>query len=1337
MGIELPWHNYRTTDENQGDLPWLDPFSAAEAQPTIVPYISSTSHNHLNQLEAGIGTHTRPPDSDLNSPVMPNDAVLTDTPPVYSAKTDLTGRQGDIDSTTAAQKSDAARLVAAVLTRAVLVVSRLTAPELAGQGISGAATQPCDHDDAELAESDDCEKPSLHRFVDQAAGRMNERNDRDDLAVHTTLSAGGSHISSTSSSSNDYQVSCSRDSAHSLDQIGSKHLSLHQVGSTERCVDSSSKCDDRNFGDNESLPGRDCLEMEESFYGSKSTSNSEEESTLEICGDGTVQSVDREQLKVDTAKANQIDDQISSDICPRSLRSIVSEHLSLHQVASAAQGVLTVVMSSNCDESRPGEASIVVNESTKPHNSEEDNTVPSAKDEELSVASGDKCDKPNDCDNHSTGGAEMENGHDLVENSMPPEQASLVVEESQSTDDLGAEEGKQLTGDAAPEHLSASIDSSIQSDTDDRDFGEEGASLEAEESFYSSKSSNNEEQSTPDFHNSSTIQTTEGEQLSLQHDSASAAPCSDSEIGAEKPPEGDATLEASHPIPDGGDSVDLPRQCANCDDHSADDLEAVNDLHLSENKPPPEEASLVGEESFYSSKSSNDEEQSPSVIQVNSIVQSTDCKQLSVASADQCAGGHSTDKSGTGKQLPGGAVLEPHCSVSVDNDDRINDSESAPPPGLEDASLEVNNSRTSRIVDYDTSSDYFHSSIQSMDKHVSLHQVTSSAECVHTASMSSNYSRKFRTGDVSPEDGSSKQTNEGESSQSTNHKNLSPQPVAFTASLMSDESGRFDGPMCTTCDVDEIITASLDFKQMVYDSRSSISRLRHIFTDYNLAEYKTLIKDCSLEVNVSSHGLKTSKSDSSCITGHSKLRDNSVSRRASTPSICSEPRLNTTDNPSSSDFCLYIARSSAYERRRAKLTAHNISTSVLQSPHKLASSDQLMQSSSLTLKSTNSAACSNEHVCVVMEDADYFTALSSQCSSEQAAGSEDIHTSPMMPPAPEIGIIMAPCAYSSPNPSGCHDYGVYQSATSNMNRTSHYNDCNTSVDKPLPGDVLLELSFESCVDKMSPLPREASPVLNCDSDDGNFQDSSLTIGSGHQGLHQAASSNHPFFSVEAASYKISADYSSSDSQQRCSYRFDSNDEYANLQQVEATVQRLPRSSDHQLSPVGSVVSTENETRVIMDLDKVELPHSRYYDDQELLDVDINSRLTITANSSTDYYSAASEMSSHDSGNHLSPVSSVLSTEDEVRIIMELEESANDGNSMLKMSSSTSLFIPRGLSNAQWKSSSSLASHSDQRNDSTTTFHSILMQLSGSSAGEEDKEQKSNDAQLPQPFYEPY
>ena len=450
----------------------------------------------------------------------------------------------------------------------------------------------------------------------------------------------------------------------------------------------------------------------------------------------------------------------------------------------------------------------------------------------------------------------------------------------------------------------------------------------------------------------------------------------------------------------------------------------------------------------------------------------------------------------------------------------------------------------------------------------------------------------------------------------------------------------------------------------------------------------------------------------------------------------------------------------------------------------------------------------------------------------------------------------------------------------------------------------------------------ASQKPNSDNHNGNFDQHYLTIGSEQQGV----ASSDPY-SFNIGDYRISASYSSSD----CSYPLEPDDEYPSLQQVETTVQRLPRFSDHQLSPVvsterilmeldevelphtrygdqelpdaaidnhtvvsnpstdycsaisemsshdsgnhlspaSSVLSakddlriimepeeppsdtnsmlkasgstylsshhnqrndfttsvyigasqkpnsdnhngnfdqhyltigseqqgvassdpySENETHIFMELNEVELPHSRHYGDQELPDasvdatshhtvepdpstdyystmssrhnsghhmnpelpysrhygdqelpdasVDATSHHTVVSDPSTDYYSAVSETSSHDSGNHLSPIGSVLSSEDDVRIIMESEESPDDNNSMLKMSSSTSLFIPRGLSNGPLKSSSSLNSH--QRNDSTTTFHSILLvQLSGSSDSEEDKHQRSNDPQLPSPIYEPY
>ena len=169
------------------ELPQLDPFSPANAQPRIVS--SSSSQVDLNQLEAGYGPRAQPPD-----PVMPNDVVLTDTPPVYSAGTDVSSRQEDIDSTAAAQKSNATQLVAAILTRAVLVVSHLTAA-VAGQGINGTtATQQHDHDDlfATPGESDcreDCEKPTPHQFVEEAAEKINECDDFHDGSFVTSDNA--------------------------------------------------------------------------------------------------------------------------------------------------------------------------------------------------------------------------------------------------------------------------------------------------------------------------------------------------------------------------------------------------------------------------------------------------------------------------------------------------------------------------------------------------------------------------------------------------------------------------------------------------------------------------------------------------------------------------------------------------------------------------------------------------------------------------------------------------------------------------------------------------------------------------------------------------------------------------------------------------------------------------------------------------------------------------------------------------------------------------------------------------------------------------------------------
>ena len=119
-----------------------------------------------------------------------------------------------------------------------------------------------------------------------------------------------------------------------------------------------------------------------------------------------------------------------------------------------------------------------------------------------------------------------------------------------------------------------------------------------------------------------------------------------------------------------------------------------------------------------------------SVIQLSSTVhdQSTNCKELSVASANQCTDGHGTEDSST-KQLQGDAILELQCSVSVENDDRISDSEGSPPLELEDTTLEVDSSRASKVIDEDNfvslSSTYHDSSNKSQTENFSSDEDTS------------------------------------------------------------------------------------------------------------------------------------------------------------------------------------------------------------------------------------------------------------------------------------------------------------------------------------------------------------------------------------------------------------------------------------------------------------------------------------------------------------------------------------------------------------------------------------------------------------------------------------
>ena len=824
-----------------------------------------------------------------------------------------------------------------------------------------------------------------------------------------------------------------------LQSVAFEHL--HQAAPAAQCMHTvpiSSDCDDHDLSDNKSQHGGASLETNELLYATK-TSNSEEESSSDFhqFEGNTVQTTDHEQLSADQcAKSNDCDDH-SADGSGAENDHDLGENNPLPKEASLeVEESFYSSKSSNSEEESPSDNIL---------NQLEVSIVLAANCEQLSaqfMASANQCTVSNDRDDHFNDslGAEKQlavdtvlehqsvsidrdvrNSTDLVELVLPLKETSLEVNsfrirkiiDDKSSSDFSQDRTRSLIGS---EHLSLhQVGSTEQcmstsSKCDDCDLGEEKAFLEVEYIFYSSKSSNSDEQSASELHDGNTVRTTKCKQLSPQH-VASADQYDDqgtSELGAEKSLEGAATQELNHPISDHNNNyiVELPppglislevnssristiddqcsldfcqggRQFIACEHlslqrvasaaqcvHTVPISSDCDDHDLSENKSQFGGASLEANELLQSSKTSNSkEENSSDFCQLeDNTVQSASCRQPSVAPADQCTKSNDYNDHSTGaeKQLPGYAALEMHNSVSVDSDVRNNID--LAPIGLEDTSLEVNSSRTSKIIDNENSPDYFHSSIQSMDKHHSLHQVAPGVQCVHTVCWLSN-SCDLSEEKTQPEEASlamdessysSKQSNSEEEissdvcQESTNCGNRSPHHVVSTASLMSDKSStctRFDG--CRTRDVDEIIAASLEFKQMVYDSRSSTCRIRHTYTDYNLAEHKPLLEDCSLEVNVSSHNFKPTKSNSS----------------------------------SSSD---YITRSFAYEH--LSLQQNSIS-----------STDECVHSSS------RSSSCDNCDVCT---ETDYFTALSSQCSSESSHRTQSDHVGMTISSGEEVRIVI-------------------------------------------------------------------------------------------------------------------------------------------------------------------------------------------------------------------------------------------------------------------------------------------------------------------------------------------
>ena len=181
----------------------------------------------------------------------------------------------------------------------------------------------------------------------------------------------------------------------------------------------------------------------------------------------------------------------------------------------------------------------------------------------------------------------------------------------------------------------------------------------------------------------------------------------------------------------------------------------------------------------------------------------------------------------------------------------------------------------------------------------------------------------------------------------------------------------------------------------------------------------------------------------------------------------------------------------------------------------------------------------------------------------------------------------------------------------------------------------------------------------------------------------------------------------------------------------------------QLSPAGSVVSSDDEVRIVMELENEEFPDSGYKESTDAVTVTESLHYT-DGNTSTEYFTAPSEISSghlsqrgsgstHSTGH--SPVLSSGNSGSEHKDTVHLDMDLMDGTNLLKMSSSTSLFIPRGLSSGPQDSNYSL--NTPQRHDSTTTFYSILEQYSESSASEGERRIVDPLPDQPPPIYEPY
>ena len=1234
QGIELPWYNHQTTGDNQGDLPWLDPFSA---QPRMVQSVSS-SQSAQGQPEIS-STAAQP--SDPGSLVASNDAVLTEAMPVFS-ETNLT-RQ-DISST-AAQQSDPSSLVVpndAVLTEAMSVVLSLIAPDLGsssiavqpsdcdsltmpsdagaiamvptlsttevtGRDISSTSAQLCDHgeslamsNDAELTEKvpelslsagdlvnaqaqqetsvdsdaqcsaskihqhndqSDYEILTPHQFAEEATEMMDKRDD-DDLAMHAVLSADASRNSfciSTSSSSDNHHSSRSHDSIQSID---CEHLTLHQKGSTEQCTHSSSKCDDHDLSeDKPTLPGETSLEVEGSFYSSK-TSNSEEESSSDFYDNSTLQSANQ------CTKSNDCGGHSTDD--------------------------------SGAEKQLPGDAS-----------QELDNSA--------SINSGDQTHVP-------PPGTSLEEVNSY--------RASKIIIDDQSSSDFCQNSTQSIDCEHLSLHQVASTAQCVHtasrlSNCDQYDLGEnehalaEEASLEVKESFYSSKTSNSEEESSSDSCQDIT-QSTSCEHPSLHH--------------VHEAPTAKLTSDESCNFDE--------RNTCNADEIITASLEFKQMVYKSRsstcrighiyseynNKPLLEDSSLEVNASSHSFKMSTSNSCSLSCFHQNNF-HPTDCKHLSPHEpelADQCTHGssksckddnHSTPDLDAEELQSGDAYLEVNYSWLNNGNGRSNSALEIHSSLCRDAPLEP------RDVPLDTNSSFQSSNTSSSDNAISCQ---TSAPCIGSDHLSLHQA-------ASGAQFSSKSINDNEHIIcDMGEKNPQPEEDSLEVDYSFHISRTSDSDGCH----------SSDFQQ----DKSDNECLSPQDTKVSERLYPQVVASADPEVmhsssNVDHHSTCDLSADKPLLRDASQEVNNS----------------NNNDDCSSSLFCQEGTQSTDCEHL---------------SLHQVASTTPCVHSSSTSSSSDDQGTCNNTEEEIQPSSAALeLTMNPSGCSFINHA-SQSNYNQDVDKPLPGDSSLEANVSkmsngddYISPDflqdsvqtaddkQQSPHSVEVADQCVQSSPKTSNGDDCShhdSGVEKPLPGDALISSKSNNSDDcnlvVHKSLPGDASLETN-----GSFRasngdnHSSSTVEDNAQSLSLFAEyqHQHPYYMIptDQCMHSSSDDDSfylsdkkslpgelSSSSDNDSFHRVSTvGSEHRGLCQVEATVQRLPRFSDHQLSPVGSVVSSEDEICIIMELDEGELPHCY---DKELSDTTTaiateNSHHTVGSlvDASTDYSTALSECSS--------------------------------------------------------------------------------------------------------------